>query len=207
MSKSKALSRDEKRGRLLQIFHETQDFYQLKDLEKLAKDKGLIQNQVKEILSLLVDDGLVDSDKIGSSLFYWSFPNKSLKVQQKKLEELRDTKQTLNNKLVTLEAALKSEQVRNLVNNESQMLRSTWFPFSFAHSPPNLRPTTSQETQNDSDKLKRDQLSNGIVSLKERERDLLDFIKQNEAMDPEKAVKLRSDANVGCAGLPIETWI
>lgn len=74
---------------------------------------------------------------------------------------------------------------------------------------PNFRPTNSQETQNDSDKLKRDQLSNGIVSLKERERDLLDFIKQNEATDPEKAVKLRSEVNVGYdlrrAGRSIET--
>lgn len=59
----------------------------------------------------------------------------------------------------------------------------------------------SQETQNDSDKLKRDQLSNGIVSSKEREKDLLEFIKQNEAMDPEKAeIKLKSEAKVGFAG-------
>lgn len=119
------LSRDEKRGRLLEIFHEGQDFHQLKDLEKMAKDKGLNQNQVKEILGLLIDDGLVDSDKIGSTLFYWSFPNKALKMKQKKLDELRGTKQALNDKLFTLEAALKSEQVRNRVNNESQMLRST----------------------------------------------------------------------------------
>lgn len=58
----------------------------------------------------------------------------------------------------------------------------------------------SQETQNDSDKLKRDQLSNGIVSLKKQEKDLSEFIKQNEAMDPEKAVKLRNEANVGFTG-------
>ena len=57
----------------------------------------------------------------------------------------------------------------------------------------------SQETQNDSDKLKRDQLSNEIVSLKEQEKDLLEFIKQNEAIDPEKAVKLRRDSKVGLA--------
>lgn len=51
----------------------------------------------------------------------------------------------------------------------------------------------SQETQNDSEKLKRDSLANGIVSLEAKQRDLSDFVKRNEAMDPEKAVKLRSD--------------
>lgn len=119
MSKNKVLSRDEKRSRLLKIFHEGQEFYQLKELEKLGKEKGLIQNQVKEILEALIDEGLVDSGKIGSSLFYWSFPNKALKKKQQQVEELKDTRRMLNDKLVTLEAALKSEQVRNRVNNES----------------------------------------------------------------------------------------
>lgn len=118
MSKSKPVGREEKQARLLKIFHESQDFYQLKDLERLAKEKGLNQNQVKEILNLLVDDGLIDSDRIGSSLFYWSFPNKTLKLQQKKLNELREMKLAVKSKLEMLEASLKSKQVRNRVNNE-----------------------------------------------------------------------------------------
>lgn len=58
----------------------------------------------------------------------------------------------------------------------------------------------SQETQNDFDKLKRDQLSKEIVSLEEQERDLLEFIKQNEEMDPEKAVKFKAEAKVRSSG-------
>lgn len=133
MSKNKVLSRDEKRDRLLKIFHEGQEFYQLKELEKLGKAKGLIQNQVKELLEMVVDDGLVDSEKIGSSLFYWSFPNKVFKTKQKQLEELKDTNRMLSDKLVTLEAALKSEQVRNRVNNESQMVCFSCSFSSFPH--------------------------------------------------------------------------
>lgn len=106
------LSREEKKMRLLEVFHEGQEFYQLKDLEKMAKDKGIIQNQVKEILHMLVeDDALVDSSKIGSLQFYWSFPNKVLKIKIKQLDDLKGSKQSLKDKLVTLEAALKSEQV------------------------------------------------------------------------------------------------
>lgn len=112
MSKKSSLSREQKRERLLQIFHDDEEFYQLKDLEKMAKERGLIQKQVKEILQTLLDDGLVDSDKIGSSLFYWSFSNKLQTAKEKQKEELRDTKAKLDDKLVTLEAALKSKQVR-----------------------------------------------------------------------------------------------
>lgn len=29
---------------------------------------------VKDVVQNLVDDGLVDTDKIGTSVYYWSFP-------------------------------------------------------------------------------------------------------------------------------------
>lgn len=109
------LSRAEKRARLLEIFHETQSFYQLKDLEQLAKEKGLNVKQVKEILQSLVDDEQVDSDRIGPSNFYWSFTNKLFNTKLKKVDEMKDTKLLLSDKLGTLAAALKSEQVRHAV--------------------------------------------------------------------------------------------
>lgn len=32
---------------------------------------------VKEILTSLVDDGMVDTDKIGTSVYFWAFPSKA----------------------------------------------------------------------------------------------------------------------------------
>lgn len=32
---------------------------------------------VKEILQSLVDDGLVDTDKIGTCVYFWAFPSKA----------------------------------------------------------------------------------------------------------------------------------
>lgn len=32
---------------------------------------------VKEILQSLVDDGLVDTDRIGTSNYFWAFPSKA----------------------------------------------------------------------------------------------------------------------------------
>ena len=32
---------------------------------------------VKDILTSLVDDGMVDTDKIGTSIYFWAFPGKA----------------------------------------------------------------------------------------------------------------------------------
>lgn len=45
------------------------------ELEKIApKEKGIIAQSVKDVVQSLVDDGLVDTDKIGTSIYFWSFP-------------------------------------------------------------------------------------------------------------------------------------
>ncbi|CAK9136282.1 unnamed protein product [Ilex paraguariensis] len=68
MSKKRGLSLDGKRERILQIFYDSQDFYLLKELEKLGPKKGVISQSVKDVVQSLVDDDLVSKDKIGTSL-------------------------------------------------------------------------------------------------------------------------------------------
>nr|CAD7430477.1 unnamed protein product [Timema monikensis] len=89
MSKRKGVSAEEKRKRLLEIFREKQEFFQLKELEKIApKEKGIIAQSVKDVLQSLVDDGLVDSEKVGTSVYFWSYSNKSTTIKQRKLNNL-----------------------------------------------------------------------------------------------------------------------
>lgn len=33
---------------------------------------------VKEVLQSLVDDNLVDTDKIGTSIYFWAYPSKAM---------------------------------------------------------------------------------------------------------------------------------
>ncbi|XP_063243353.1 meiotic nuclear division protein 1 homolog [Bacillus rossius redtenbacheri] len=89
MSKRKGVSADEKRTRLLELFREKQEFFQLKELEKIApKEKGITVQSVKDVLQSLVDDDLVDSEKIGTSIYYWSYPNKSVNAKRRRTEGL-----------------------------------------------------------------------------------------------------------------------
>ena len=41
------------------------------------KEKGITSMSVKDILTSLVDDGMVDTDKIGTSVYFWAFPSKA----------------------------------------------------------------------------------------------------------------------------------
>ncbi|KAG7461681.1 hypothetical protein MATL_G00193760 [Megalops atlanticus] len=43
---------------------------------------------VKEVLQSLVDDNMVDCERVGSSNYYWAFPSKALHARKRKLDEL-----------------------------------------------------------------------------------------------------------------------
>ena len=40
---------------------------------------------VKEILQSLVDDAMVDTDKIGTSVYFWAYPSKALHMVSQEL--------------------------------------------------------------------------------------------------------------------------
>lgn len=107
----RGLSAEEKRVRLLEIFHETRDFYQLKELEKLGpKMKGIVSQTVKEVLQGLVDDGLVQMDKIGSSNFFWSFPSQQGSTTQTRLKIAMEKNQGLKSQVEELRKSLEEER-------------------------------------------------------------------------------------------------
>ncbi|KAK3018459.1 hypothetical protein RJ639_004276, partial [Escallonia herrerae] len=98
-SKKRGLSLDEKREKMLQIFYDSQDFYLLKELEKLGPKKGVISQSVKDVIQSLVDDDLVLKDKIGTSVYFWSLPScagNQLRTVYKKLDsDLQSSKKRL----------------------------------------------------------------------------------------------------------------
>ncbi|XP_044738117.1 meiotic nuclear division protein 1 homolog [Chrysoperla carnea] len=103
MSKRKCVSAEEKRSRMLQLFYEKKEFFQLKELEKIApKEKGIIAQSVKDVIQSLVDDGLIDTDKIGTSVYYWAYPSKAKHIRKRKLEELNEKLDESRKKLKTL---------------------------------------------------------------------------------------------------------
>ncbi|XP_075634579.1 meiotic nuclear division protein 1 homolog isoform X2 [Castanea sativa] len=84
---------------MLQIFYESQDFFLLKELEKLGPRKGVISQSVKDVVQSLVDDDLVSKDKIGTSVYFWSLPscagNQLRNVYHKLESDLQSSKKRL----------------------------------------------------------------------------------------------------------------
>ena len=100
------------------------EFYTFKEIEKIAtQQKKIVLQSVKEVLQSLVDDRLVrcsfntfhynpcsywqvSSDKIGTSVYYWSFPSNAKRTRQIKLDELNKELQTLQQRQEELENSI-----------------------------------------------------------------------------------------------------
>ena len=52
----------------------------LKELEKWGPKKGIVLQTVKDVNQSLIDDNLVETDKIGIGSFFWALPSKGFQV-------------------------------------------------------------------------------------------------------------------------------
>jgi predicted transcriptional regulator len=76
---------------LSRIYHKTLQVYTEKEILALAAKAGVTSNTIADINQVLIDDGLVDKEKIGGSNYFWSFPAKKDRKDQ------IDHEQTLKN--------------------------------------------------------------------------------------------------------------
>nr|XP_020495346.1 meiotic nuclear division protein 1 homolog [Labrus bergylta] len=125
MSKKKGLSLEEKRTRMMEIFFETKDVFQLKDIEKIApKQKGISPMTVKDVLQSLVDDNMVDCERVGTSNYYWAFPSKALNARKNKLDELKKQDSEAKQRKVSLEKAVEKANLgREDTKERSSLLK------------------------------------------------------------------------------------
>ncbi|XP_041641418.1 meiotic nuclear division protein 1 homolog isoform X1 [Cheilinus undulatus] len=123
MSKKKGLSLEEKRTRMMEIFFESKDVFQLKDIEKIApKQKGIAPMTVKDVLQSLVDDNMVDCERVGTSNYYWAFPSKALHARKHKLEELNKQVSEAKQRKASLQKAVEKAKLGREDTNERSSL-------------------------------------------------------------------------------------
>ncbi|KAL4105651.1 hypothetical protein PRIC1_003711 [Phytophthora ramorum] len=106
----KGVSLQEKRERILRIYHESKEVFNLKEVEKLGSKAGVVLQTVKDVNQALVDDVLVDCDKIGSGNYFWSFPSKLSQTRRRKLSELEQRHQTAQDKLVKVKQNVEKQK-------------------------------------------------------------------------------------------------
>ncbi|OWZ14522.1 Dephospho-CoA kinase [Phytophthora megakarya] len=114
----------EKRERILHIYHESKEVFNLKEMEKLGSKAGIVLQTVKDVNQALVDDALVDCDKIGSGNYFWSFPSKLSQSRKRKLSELEQRRQTVQEKVVKVQQSIEDQKaVRSESDERVQNLR------------------------------------------------------------------------------------
>ncbi|XP_046360312.2 meiotic nuclear division protein 1 homolog [Haliotis rufescens] len=125
MSRKKGLSVDEKRSRMMDFFYEKKDFFQLKELERMCqKEKGITSMSVKDILTSLVDDGMVDTDKIGTSVYFWAFPSKASQNRKRKISDLTSRLNELEGRQKSLEGQVVKAKVGKEESSEREEVLS-----------------------------------------------------------------------------------
>ncbi|WWC86019.1 uncharacterized protein L201_000890 [Kwoniella dendrophila CBS 6074] len=105
MSK-RGLSMEEKKTKMLEIFHETAEFYSLKELEKIAP----IVQSVKEVLDDIVSDGFVQMDKIGTGNYFWSLPSAAGATKQALLSKNNKELEAINAKIAEMQESIEEAE-------------------------------------------------------------------------------------------------
>ena len=108
----KGLSLEEKRQRILEIYYEKKEVFNLKEIEKLGAKRGVVFQTIKDINQSLVDDNLVQFDKIGAGAFFWSLPSEGFQSRQNLLTNVSTHISDIDTQLETIEkeAALQTEK-------------------------------------------------------------------------------------------------
>ncbi|XP_013378353.1 PREDICTED: meiotic nuclear division protein 1 homolog isoform X4 [Chinchilla lanigera] len=77
---------------------------------------------VKEVLQSLVDDGMVDCERIGTSNYYWAFPSKALHARKRKLEALESQLSEGSQKHANLQKSIEKAKIGRHETEERTML-------------------------------------------------------------------------------------
>lgn len=100
------MSAEEKRKVILDIYHKTKEVFTEKEIVALATKAGVNANTIVDVNSSLVDDGLVEKDKIGGSNFFWSFPGKRDRMLQIDHERVLAETEVAKGRIAEAEAKL-----------------------------------------------------------------------------------------------------
>lgn len=98
---AKRMMIEEKRQAILDIFEKSRSFYKMQELEKIgSREKGIVENTIKDVVTGLLHDDLISGDKIGTSIYYWGNHNRArhrkMIENKKTYEEMEKIKEAIS---------------------------------------------------------------------------------------------------------------
>ena len=87
----KGMSAEEKRVKLLDMFHSSEKgVFTMVEVEKEGPKTGVVRSAVLDVTQLLIDDGQIEQEKIGSTNYCWSFPAKQAQLLATQTSQLAE---------------------------------------------------------------------------------------------------------------------
>ena len=118
MKKKKGLSVDDKRQILLSLFKGSGSFFHYKDIEKHCTKNKISFMIVKDLLAGITADNLLETEKIGSSSFYWSLPNRVYDAKKKQFERENANIEKAKNEIESLKQKIEENKSIRVENDE-----------------------------------------------------------------------------------------
>ena len=118
MKKKKGMSLEDKRQILLSLFKNDHSFFHYKEIEKHCTQHKINFMIVKDLLQGILADNLVETEKIGSSSFYWSLPTRVLAAKKNTLKRENERKETINSDIENTNK--KIQECKNLRKNSDR---------------------------------------------------------------------------------------
>ncbi|PHJ22083.1 mnd1 family protein [Cystoisospora suis] len=88
MAKSKQTA-EERLRKFHELVLDSQSFFGAKELEKLAEKAGYRAIQAKDAVKMLLDENLINTDKIGASSVFWALKSEATARRVMTLQKLR----------------------------------------------------------------------------------------------------------------------
>ena len=101
------MSLEEKRAKLLEMYYEKKEPLNFKEVEKFGCKKGISLPSIKDVNQSLIDDNLVENDKIGIGAFFWALPSKGFQVRKNLIEDYDKKIEAAKKEAATLEEEIK----------------------------------------------------------------------------------------------------
>jgi DNA-binding transcriptional regulator YhcF (GntR family) len=109
------------------IYHKTQKVYTEKEIIALAAKAGVNANSIPDVHQSLIDDGLVEKEKISGANYCFSFPQKKDRMAQKQhvgtLKQIEDLKPQVEEAKAKLADAKRGREEDDASCRESKLKR------------------------------------------------------------------------------------
>merc|ERR1739848_196513 len=103
---------------------DSKEVYNLKELEKLGAQNGIVFNMVKDVLQSLVDDNIVESDKIGSGNYFWCLPSRVMQSIEENISQAEKNTIDLEKDVRLVKEQIKAETVKREPTEERRKMLS-----------------------------------------------------------------------------------